>query len=86
MTVSGLPYFSARLLGVGINIGVDALDQRMREPFFDGAFAPFFLDLFIAEGGAGAAAFNFSPKAPGARWRRDGGSTTHLPRGFSARD
>ena len=30
----------ARLLGVGVDVRVDALDQRVREPLLDGALAP----------------------------------------------
>jgi hypothetical protein len=41
MTSSGLP-ISARLLGVFVDEGVDALDQRVLEALLDGAVAPGF--------------------------------------------
>ena len=59
MTRERLAVFRARFLGVGVNVSVNALHERVREAFFDGAFAPFFLDFFVGRGCAGAGGFEF---------------------------
>ena len=61
----------ARFLGIDLDVGVDALHQRVRKAFLDRAVAPLFGLLFTRRR-AGAAAFSFSPNPPGAPWRRDG--------------
>ncbi len=41
ITSSGRPSFDARLLGVDVDVGVDALHQRVRKALLDRAVAPF---------------------------------------------
>ena len=52
--------FDAGFLGVDLDVGVDALHQRVREALLDGAVAPLF-GLLFADDCAGAAAFSVSP-------------------------
>ena len=59
MTVERLAVFQPRFLGVGVNVGINALHERVREAFFDRAFAPFFLDLLVGRSGARAGGFEF---------------------------
>ncbi len=49
--------FGASLLGIGVDVGVDAAHEGVREALFDGAVAPFF-GFFFGDGGlAGACGF-----------------------------
>ena len=52
-----LAQLGARFLGVGVNVEVNALHERVRESFLDRALAPLFLDLLVACGCACAGGF-----------------------------
>ena len=52
ITSSGRPSFDARFFGVGLDVGVDALHQRVRKALLDGAVAPLFGLLLARRAGA----------------------------------
>ena len=52
----------ARFFGVDLDVGVDALDQRVREALLDGAVAPLF-GLLFARDDAAPAALSVSPNS-----------------------
>ena len=62
----------ARFFGVDLDVGVDALDQRVREALLDGAVAPFFGLLLGRDRRPRSRPSAFRRSRPGARWRRGG--------------
>ena len=54
MTASGRPRLRARLLGVRVDVSVDALHEGVREPLLHRGFAPLLFFLAVARGGPAA--------------------------------
>ena len=73
MTLQRLAVLAPRLLGVGVDEGVDALHQRVREPLLDRPLAPL-LGLLFRDAASPAFCFScFAVSRPAARSRRAGG-------------
>ena len=62
MTRERLAVFRARFLGVGVDEGVDAFDQRVREALLDGAACATLRRPWLPPRPPALAAFSFSPK------------------------